>query len=124
MAQFERGGTNLGRWPAEADADLPHGAEDETPGVISDMASDEEQDRLSQLPAHEIDTDDSFGGGILSTGGANIQSGFDETAGSQPVPEEEETPGALSLHARDADDSGLPLGGGTEKNDDDDGGLL
>ncbi len=117
MAQFERGGMNLGRWPAEGDADLPHGAEDEAPGVISDLASDDQQ-RLSQLPAHETDNDDSFGGGVMSTGGSNIVSGFDEEAAGQPVPEEEGTPGALSLHGRDADDSGLPLGGGTDKSGD------
>ncbi len=118
MAQYERGGMNVGRWPAEGDADQPHGALDETPGVISEMASDEEQQRLSQLPSHELDNDDSFGAGVLTTGGSNVTTGFDEQAEGQPVPEEEGTPGAFSLHGRDADDVGLPMGGGTDKSDD------
>ena len=119
MAQYERGGMNLGRWPAEGDADLPRSGEDETPGVITDMADEGEQQRLNQLPEYEKDADESFGGGVMTTGGANVATGFEETAGDQPVPEEEGGGGLFTSEGgRNADDAGLPLGGAGGTGDD------
>ena len=115
---LERGGQHLGRWPAEADADQPEGHVDDDTGAFQELGSDE-QDRLSQLPAHEVDTDTSIGGGMTGAGAVAEDRGSWGSGIDQPLPQEEGlglgSGGALGDEGlggeRTEDDSGLPLGG-------------
>jgi hypothetical protein len=55
MSQFERGGQNVQRWPAEfGDTDNPEGTVGEEVRD-EERFSDEQRERLAQLPEHERD---------------------------------------------------------------------
>ena len=94
MSQFERGGMNLGRWPA----DIGNVADD--PGAAIEETADEDQERLAALPDHEIDTETSQGGGILGMGGSGEDRGIESAGGEAVDPD----------LGDDTDDQGLPLG--------------
>jgi len=102
MTQFERGGMNIGRWPADL-------ADTEGDGTVVDDSSlptdqsQAERERLAALPAHEVDTDDSVGAGLA--GSATTATDFGVGAGDQPVPDED-------VRDDSTDRGGLPLGGG------------
>lgn len=115
MAGIERGGMNTQRWPAEADVndeglDLPGDRaldlEGEDAGTGAEGAGLAERERLSGLPEHEFDKDDTIGAGLASSGGSLPDYG---RTSDQPVPEEDadsdDSPGLPSMQ-------GLPRSGG------------
>ena len=102
MHNFERGGMNPLRWPAE-------GGDPDADGSVETDASlgSDEDERLGGLPAHESDADVAGDvGGDLMTSGGTATTGLDES-GDQSV--------AWGDTGTDEDDSsGLPPGGGTQ----------
>ncbi len=103
MTQFERGGMALGRW-------APDLSETERDGTAMDdpsLQDPEEGDRLAQLPAHEIDQDDSLGGGVTAVGGTASEADAD-SYGEQPVPGED-------ANRESPDIGGLPSGDLTDE---------
>ncbi len=96
MAQYERGGQNVQRWPAELpETDNPEGTVGEE---LRDADERDHADRMAALPAHEQDPDHIVGGGIMSMGGTATDHG---RSSDQPVPEEE---------GDQRGESGLPMG--------------
>ncbi len=69
MSQIERGGSNLGRWPA----DVGNVSDDRDAAI--EAVGDEDAERLSALPDHEIDTDTSVGAGLTASGGVAEERG-------------------------------------------------
>lgn len=99
MSQFERGGTDLGRWPA----DVANVADDRG-ALVDDLAeggADDEASRVAGLPDHEIDQVDTTGGGMNALGGLTYSDAPD--AGAAPPDDD-------ALASGDRAETGLPLG--------------
>ncbi len=95
MSQIERGGMNVGRWPA----DVANVADDE--GAAVDEVAGGDQDRLAGLPAYEQDADTSVGAGLTTSGGSAEDRGVEDMGGEGVGSE---------LGDDRLEDTGLPLG--------------
>ena len=99
MSQIERGGANLGRWPADI-GNVP----DDRDAAIEEVADDDdggEADRLSALPDHEFDSGSSTTRSETAAGGMPEDRSIEADDASDDGTEER----------RDRADAGLPLGG-------------
>jgi hypothetical protein len=104
MSQIERGGSNLGRWPA----DIGNVSDDRDAAI--EAVGDEDAERLSALPDHEIDTDTSVGAGLTASGGVAEDRGVEATAGADAELRQGERNDA-STGDDESEDVGVPLGG-------------
>ena len=104
---IERGGTGIGRWPADMPEEDERSRSAPAEGAVEGLAGESDlagADTGGGMPGHEVDPDTEVGGGMTGAGGSATDYGHD-TTGGQMDPDTER-------HSGD-DSGGLPLGDST-----------
>ena len=133
MAGIERGGQNIGRWPADMPDEEERSPTASGEGAIEGFAPDAgdagtrgqqtepsgpvDMERMAGLPEHERDTGEStVGGGIMSAGGTATEFGTQDSG---------DVMGGVNEDEEGESTPGLPMAGDTDTSGGgDEGGLL